>query len=335
MPSLLIGVTWLAGYIREHQEDAALFLPFVHQLIQPVLGQDEAARTHATIVSILKFPFEACVNTIKGRAPDATARPALGIIATKRSLARAARLRPPDLSTLAANSDGLLNTFRDKLKTIIQWSTHRAMANVMPVYAYEIVRVNLEFVGAKRVLDTVVNEIREQAKTGFKEVAMDISTALMFSTFIQEGDPSRPGDYLAAPRLHGRLTLRRALQLEANNAHKLGLEDNTKVELYAELGRRVEAMIAETSLAAENIQLPAADMMGDVDLNAAVQLEGTNEASGLDLSGADAGLQLDMDAAFTGQPDTTTTDLGVGMDTGDDDIFGDLQLDENMQMDFL
>lgn len=233
---------------------------------------------------------------------------------------------------------GLVISIRHTIQNLVTWSLTPGL-NVMPTpYTHRQMLAALRMLGAKRMLDAIVEEVKQQSTNGSGSAVLDVAVAIICAPQPSAAAISQPLDLMLDPNgaphqvLQHRLTLREALQREAENAPKIHKDDVPKREAIIRLQRRVEAQL--------QMQVPG--MGGGIG-----GMEMQNQHAGLlnDMAGIAGGMQdqLDMSGAAgmslgnsTQNIDDAIAAAGAGdmMSLGSlggmgDDLLGGMDIDLN------
>lgn len=232
----------------------------------------------------------------------------------------------------SSGSVGLTTAIKHTVQTLTMWSLH---PGVMPMpYAHRQVLVGLRLLGAKRLLQAILEELKQLTETGNGSTAYDVAIGLVcapdVTTTSDNAAPSildEAGHAPAAPQQR-RLTLREALRWKAEGWKKIQKHDPAMAETVVRLYQKVEAQMAPAAIAIAPLAHGGADeeaMNAMVDDVAASQL-GMDDPMALDPS-ATAGLSLDLGAGAgdlnLGGGSGANSAGGLDL-TGGDDMFSGL-----------
>jgi mediator of RNA polymerase II transcription subunit 5 len=189
-------------------------------------------------------------------------------------------------------------------------------------YTHRQILAALKILGPKRLLHTILDEVKLQTDAGSGSVVYDIATALVCAPDVTNMHPEAPQSLLGDSSHHmlpaqTRISLRQALRWEAEDFKKIQKVDPIMAENVVRLYRKVEAQLVMPQ-APEILQ---SDLTLGLDENAAASLDDAIAAAQGDaMVTDDASMSLDLGA---GSVDMTLDDAS-GLGLGDDDIFGSL-----------
>lgn len=318
LPSLIPGITWLSSHLWESRGDASAVLQILTVLIvSPSQSTTTTSEMISTCIKVVAKNLEHSLRYVQRAEPtrqdveplSKALRPHLGF-------ERRGGSDHVELETWTATpGGGLPVAMKQTLMTLVQWGLNPAM-NVHPAnYTHRQILVGLRILGAKRLLQIILDEVKRQTQAGNGSLILDIATALICAPDAGTWDA---GDLLSNhPPAQRRLTLREALKNEAENAPKLHKATQEGAAAQAEniirLYRKVEAQLImpqQQNLLAQDALVTSLD---EAIMAADVALAGTGDALG-DPNGVGMG----MDALGS-------VDGGVG--NLDDDIMSGLMGD--------
>lgn len=228
----------------------------------------------------------------------------------------------------ATPNGGLAASIKNTITALIQWGLNPGL-NIIPAsYTHRQVLTGVRMLGAKRLLNLIVDEVKAQTEGGHGSIVIDIATALVcapdahsFESGLKDvglGDIMDDGS--AVQLLQRRMTLREVLKIEVENAPRIHKKDPAHAEALIRLFRRVEAQAAhpQTNLMAHD------DGMGALDATLQGALDGTLGAGQNGLMGDVSGHQGMSDVMGGGDHGDIMEGLMGGGGDGDDllDPFG-------------
>lgn len=214
---------------------------------------------------------------------------------------------------------GISISVRNTIQSLTHWSLNPG-PHVMPTsYTHRQILTGIHLLGAKRLLSSILEEVKAQTIAGSGSVVIDIATAIICapdadSVSVTE-NPSQLMNMLddasiTSQSLQRRLTLRDALRAEAENAPKAYKDDILHLEAIIRLYRRVEAMMTVEIAQADLLDHGLGDLeVGNGGMDAGV---GVGIGDGV-LSG-----QQDIDDAIKAAADQEMMDVLARV--GDDDL---------------
>lgn len=355
LPSLVGAIHWMTSYAWEQtHNDLDKIVEMLKRVTRAPSASAEGQAMHSTIMMIVSQPLAKCLRILRRRHPKHTDLESLISLADSHSKSLRSNFSPcPELPTWISAPGSLKHAFQTSLQSLITWSTNVTVNPIQhpPPYNHRQLLIAIQILGAKAVLQVLLYEIKSRTAPGDPTgaVALDIATTIVCAPTTSSNSPITL-DWALSPapiplRPHGgRLSLRDALNLEFEKATDLINTDTLLAESIVRLHRRVEAQLSASNVP-PMADLAAAAQMPTIlpDLNipgdaqsavdaavAAAAQQGTLDfgtgAGAMDLTGGN-GMGMDL-----------TGDVGAGMDllgdgglgTGDDDIFGGLELDDTM-----
>lgn len=274
---------------------------------------------HQTIVSLIATPLEQSLHSLRRRDPARNdIEPLLQALQPYRTSKRTAVVTYTELeSWTATHGGGLLASIRNTFQSLVLWSAAPEINLTPPSFTHRQLLVAVKLLGAKRVLDAIVDEVVLQTENGGADLALDIGASL-----------------ISAPRTtaagEGSLSLREVLALDIEVLRKEGMgvgSEHERAETVVRLSRRVEEALAYM---VGQQQKAVDELMEDLDVAAAAAGAGDGGvALGLE-DGADLGLG---DGAPQGGIEDFDVMLGVGngseglgifdLDGDDEGLFGE------------
>lgn len=213
----------------------------------------------------------------------------------------------------ASPGGGLTVAIKHTINHLVQWGLNPGI-NITPAsYTHRQILAGLKILGAKRLLQIIIDEVKMQTEAGNGGVVLDVATAFVCAPDSASWDNNAIGtsslDILPSVQaLQRRMNLREALKYEVDNAPKLHKTDPIHAETLIRLYRKVEA------------QLILPQQQDILNHDALVTLDGSL-AGGLD-AGALDGAIADVSMGALGG-DGMSGDTGTGLD-GLDTLGGDM-----------
>jgi mediator of RNA polymerase II transcription subunit 5 len=302
IPSLIPGITWLSSHLWESRGDANACVAILNALVTNSSSNTEASQMLTAILNIVAKNLEHSLRWLQRAEPSRqdveplskALRPNLGW--ERRGASDHTELE----SWTSSPGGGLVVAVKQTIANLVQWSLNPGI-NINPAnYTHRQIRVGVKMLSAKRILTTIIEEVKSQTETGNGSIALDVASALICAPDPQSWDNGAPGiDVLGTePRpLQRRMNLREALKNEAEAAPKTQKNDAFHAETVVRLYRKVEA----------HLQMPQQTLMSHdaLDINQAL------DSAALD--GAMAGV-----GSLDGMGSNNALGMGDGM--GDSDL---------------
>ncbi|KAK2065738.1 mediator complex subunit Med5 [Colletotrichum caudatum] len=345
LPSLVVAITYLANTLWVERSDCQkAIVRVLNSVLAPTSISNEAQAMLTSVMNIVAKPLEHSLRAYQRSDPKSQEVEPL-LKAIKDSIPLSRRTGAADHTELDAWSmGGFSNSIRQTLQQLMQWSIHPTMDRMPPAYTHRQMLVALKLLGAKRLLQLLYEDIRQQTETGSGSIIYDVATAIVCAPDVVN-TPSNSVNFLdnsgnmPAP-VQRKLTLREVLKSDAEDCKRLQKTDMNLAEIIVRLHRKVESQMAVSQ--AQAIQT---DTMLQTDLGL-----------GLDTGAGSLDDAMAAAAANVGQGDgmsvdNVSLDLGLGgvggdmglggssnngggpLDIGTDDIFGALGAGDDFQWD--
>jgi hypothetical protein len=234
----------------------------------------------------------------------------------------------PDLQPWNTGPGSLKQVLRNTFQSLVSWSNN--LLQGPPKYTARQIHVTTAIIGAAAVVRVLLDEIKNQPTTSEMSTALDIAAALVCSP--APGNVLSPPDWLhASSGRVGRMSLREALKLEAEDAAKTAQTDSMRALAAIRLHRRVESQL---TIALQDIAAPIMADLGTMTTDAAVAVAvdvvqdlpdlKMDDLMGPDVTGLGGDAPFGVDLGGAGD----AMDLfGSASGMGDDDFFKDLKMD--------
>jgi len=324
------------------------------KLARPSSIYGDAQAMHSTIMAIISRRLRGCLARLHGRETvKQEIQQIVEAIKSHREFFRSPNSEPIELRSWSA-VPGFESSIKTTIQSLVIWASTVAMSTV-PVatvpthYTHRQILNAIKFIGARKALQAILEEIKAQTEQENGHYAIDIATAIISSPAI-ENSPANV-DWIASPaaapaRRSPRLNLRDMLKVEREAAPQLMEKELGLAEAIFRLHQRVEAQLAPPTMTLAELNPPMDSLLKNLDaanisetaadaaIEQALDLAATGDITGLDLSGVDAA-GMDVMQGMDGM------DLGMGPDggldmlpDGDDDIFAGLDLGGGMDLEF-
>jgi mediator of RNA polymerase II transcription subunit 5 len=335
LPSLVGAITWLAHHLWESRGDSNAVIQILQTLIKPGSISNEASLMLASILDIVAKPLEHSLRSLQRSEPSRQdVEPLSKALKPHLSFSRTGGSDHTELeSWTGQHGGGLASSIRHTIQSMVQWSLTPG-TNITPTsYTHRQILVGVRMIGARRVLQAILEEIKAQAEAGNGSVVLDAAVAIICAPDARSPMPTALLTMLdepsAAPQpLQRRLNLRDTLKTEAENAAKIHKTDVIQAEMIIRLYRRVEAqMTVPMEIQAQQNMLQHA--LGGMDVGNGA-LDGGLEDGGIgDLNSAQLGLGAGglMGGAQDIDGDMLSLGMGDGMMGVDGDDFADLKME--------
>jgi len=281
LPSLIPGITWLSSHLWESRGDANAVLQILSALItnpSSISNNTEASQMLNAILNIIAKNLEHSLRWLQRAEPQRQdVEPLSKALRVHLGWERKGGSEHTELESWTSTpGGGLVASIKQTIMTLVQWGLNPGI-NIMPAsYTHRQILIGVKLLGAKRLLNAIIEEVKSQTETGNGSVVIDIATALICSPDAASFDASPASNgmillddtnNISQQPLQRRLTLREALKTEAENAPKVHKEDVFHAETVVRLYRRVEAQMAvqQNLLGAHDDEMAGIEkIMGDV-----------------------------------------------------------------------
>ena len=320
LPSLIPAITWLSSHLWESRGDANAVLQILSALITnpaSISNNIEASQMLNSIINIIAKNLEHSLRWLQRAEPQRQdVEPLSKALRSNLGWERRGASEHTELESWTSTAGGGLTVaVRNTISGMVHWGMNPGVNTSPANYTHRQILVGLKLLGAKRLLSTIIDEIKAQDEAGNGSIVLDVATALVCSPDTVSWDPTSGmdilGDGTSITPLQHRMTLREALKFEAENAPKLHKTDAVLAETAIRLHRRVEAQMV-----VQQQTLIPHDAMGSLD----VALHGVLDAALDDaMAGGIADAGQSMEDVMNAE-----TDIMSGLMTGTDGMDGDL-----------
>ncbi|KAI1175462.1 mediator of RNA polymerase II transcription subunit 5 [Nemania sp. FL0916] len=328
LPSLVVAITYMANQLwAETRSDQKPVITILQLILLNKKGSDEAQTMLSAVLNIVAKPLEHSLRSYQRQDPKCQEiEPLLSAIKHNIRLSRrTAGAGHNELEAWASTSNGgLAASVRHTIQNFAQWSLHPGI-NMMPTsYTHRQILAAHRILGARRLLNIILDEIKQQTDTSGCSIMYDIATALICAPDATNVPPPAvmallvdPGNPPLIPQ--ARISLREALKSEAEDFKMIQKADPALAEHVVRLYRRVEAQLMLPEPADTMLQ---GGLGLGLDEDAAAALAAA-QSDGLVTS--DGNLNLGLGNAGSDMGLGGSADSGGGLNFGaDDDIFGNL-----------
>lgn len=336
LPCLVTAIIYLSNCLwTDRPEENKAIIKILQLILKPSQKMSlESSEMLNSVKNIVAKPLEIGLRTYQRQNPKSQAvEPLLQVIKDNIELSRrTGATGDKELEQWTSSGNvGLTTTIKHTIQNLTMWSLH---PGVMPTpYAHRQILVGLRLLGAQRLLNAILEELKQLTETGNGSTAYDVAIGLVCApdaTTTSDTPPSilDEAGHSPAPQQR-RLSLREALRWKAEGWKKIEKNDPAMAETVVRLYQKVEAQMAPAAIAplAHGADEEAMNAMVDnVAAAAAASQLGMDDPMALDHS-ATAGLSLDLgggagDLNLGGGSGANTAG---GMDlTGGDDMFSGL-----------
>ena len=264
LPSLIAGLTYIAYKIWEtaDQPNALdVLLPALTTLIKPRSVPTDSSAIHSAVLSIVARPLDDALHHAQcrhPRRPDIT--PLLEALKPHAEKQRRDAAALAELETWSATPGGsLLAAIRNTVQSLILWSNPASAESSPPHYTHRQLTLTLQVLGAKAVLDTLIDELMLHVSPDL-DTAFDVIVTMISAPQAHFPDPDPDPTLMPSPLqppIRHQLSLRDSLRMQFEDAYELSKKDVTRASMIVRLYRRVEMLVERGPPGAEQAGLAA------------------------------------------------------------------------------
>ncbi|KXT06897.1 hypothetical protein AC578_7308 [Pseudocercospora eumusae] len=345
LPSLIMGLGWLAGHSWEDHNDADVLLQVLEKLLRHSSSSQETQAMHRAVLAIVADSLYSSLEEFSKKQPGKKqVTELLKLLGPYINEQRTFRCTQAEID-LIINQGGMKNLIRQTIRDVIDWGvTQSNPPNPPPRYAHRFFVTACQTLDDQEILKALVEEVL-QAGPANMSIALDLCTGLICAPTAEPlAMQSRPA--AASPTAK----LRDCVRLTNSNVQGLLERPVSEAEVLVRLGRRVEAQLAfaaQMPAMALPLQIPeqAADQMlqdlldgnsanttGDGALNQNTDMSGLDQQIDMNsINNATADDLIKM-ASEPGAMDVDSNqmfiELGMNADNNQQNQQGDLQNQE-------
>lgn len=344
LPSLVSAVSWLSRQLWEAHGEIDVVMQILQVVVKPRSISGEAEIVHGVVLSLVGKQLDGALRELRRRSPARNdTQPMMQELQPRIASKRTMASHHGELESWTSQGHGgLLASLRSTVQSLVMWSTAPDINMTPASYTHRHPVVAVRLVGARAVIQAMLEEMKLQSQNDSGELALDIVTAMIVAPTVGDvpivggnitttDDRARSSQASSQPpssqpslyHPKTRLTLREALKMELDQtAPKMSLTDPLLAENIIRLHRRVEAHYA--GMAAANATTAAAEAAaaaaaGAHDLNVPVALDEVGVGTGIGVVSGAAGVDMmqDLDvaaAAAAAAGMAVDVDVDVNMD---------------------
>ena len=339
LPSLVVALTWLGNHIWESETEPTVSLQTLYSLVKPSSISGEAQAIHQTVLNITARPLEEQLKDVRTRHQSRTdIKPILDSLEPYLSFRRVGSCHRSELDNWAAQTaGGLPGSIRNTLQSLVLWSTNSEITMAPQSYTHRQLLTGVRILGSARVLNAMLDEVKQQTEAGSGDLALDIAATMicapMAESFAVDQNICHPVDSSkeSLPRC-SILTLRDALALQHDNVPKISEKDPVRAQVVVRLWRRVSLLCTPPSQVSNidvsniihNMHLGVEQDRMDLEPTAGVGVDDDTDNINQMLDDATAAAAAGMDSGVVGHDmgqdlgQDMGLDAGTGMDAIDD-----------------
>ena len=211
--------------------------------MKPPSISGESAALHEAVLSVVAEPLTLSLSHVQTLHPKRTDIEV--IMATLKSHAQPRRCDASSHAELeawcATPGGGILTAVRHTVQSMVQWCNANSVHAALPSYTHRQILSAIQILGAKSVIEGLIDEVSKQMSLNSLEVTFDIVTGLITAPTDMD---SNAGAVYQGKR---QLTLRDALNGFFDDAYQISKNDASRAEIIVRLNRRVEAQLARSN----------------------------------------------------------------------------------------
>lgn len=333
LPSLVMGLGWLAEHSWEDHNDVEVLLQVLEKLLKPSSSSQETQAMHRAILSMVATPLYNSLQELLRKRPDKKKATELSAL-LKPFLNQQRNLHCSRIEMDEWMRDGTLkDRVRHSIRDLVRWaSTTTSPPDPPPKYAHRMFALACQLVDTDMLLDTIVDEL---ASTPFANmpVALDVCTAMICAP--AAGSMSQQRNHSSGVTAR----LRNKVRLVPSDVRGLLEKPKAHAQALVQLSRQVESQLAIAQLPPMampmQLQEQAADqMMQDLGLELPADIANVAPDGKLDLTGLEQQMDLsnanlsnaNLSNATVRQLESMAADTGA-MDLDQAQMLGNLNMD--------
>ncbi|KAF1814494.1 Med5-domain-containing protein [Eremomyces bilateralis CBS 781.70] len=339
LPSLVAAFSWMAGHgFEQTPNGAAIIIQILQKLFRSPSSSGDAPSMHATVLSISTSKLERLLLHYRRNLPSVQEIPALTeLLKPHLHFERSRMHQLGELDSWTSAPHNLLVSIRSVVQSLANMDSSENEMVPSPQYNHRQLLLTVQILGAARVLQTIVDEVKHQTEFGRGAIALDVATSIICAPGLASHVSADPHGSLPSGAVNCLLSLRDALTLMRDQAKSMVKQkDLLGAETVVRLSRRVEAQMVPPAPATAVDGLGAAQMLQPLDLAGTGEAPSTEQITrqALDFT-SDAATAAANAAAMDLDPGATDMDLAQDMaananfPTNEDDVFAGL-LDASM-----
>ncbi|EME44832.1 hypothetical protein DOTSEDRAFT_24495 [Dothistroma septosporum NZE10] len=177
LPSLIMGLGWLASHSWEDQNDAEILLQILDKLLKPSSSSHETQAMHKTILAMVATPLYQSLQALLTRQPDKKKATELSkILEPYLNQQRILSCRKGELDEWLQTESGLASHVQRGIRDLTTWAaTSSSPPNPPPRYTFKEFAVACQVLEGDALLDAMVEEVAQSLNIS---VALDVCVAL-------------------------------------------------------------------------------------------------------------------------------------------------------------
>ncbi|KAK5107907.1 hypothetical protein LTR62_000567 [Meristemomyces frigidus] len=320
LPSLVVGLLWIARHSWEDHGDVEVLLQVLDKLLKPSSSAPETLAMHKAVVDIVAEPLQRSLEDLLRKRPEkaAVVNSMVVILRQHSNVTRFGMSSKTECDQWSSHKHGIRGQLQAILREMTVWAA-ATTPTLPPRYTHRILQAGVTTVGVDNILQTILAEIHATVFPS-TAIALDIGTSMLSAPSTASGALRR--------ELLMRVTDTAAL-LNMSAARAIGL---------VQLSHSVEAQLTVHQINMP-ITLPVSqstDQMMQELVDASTGINAQTVGSGTDaaqLTVADIesaiGQGMSLNPSIPGMPGLEPVNLQDGQTL---DFFGDINVDMDMNL---
>lgn len=297
LPSLIMGLGWLAKHSWEDHDDAAILIQVLEKLLKPSSSSQDTQAMHRAVLAMIATPLSSSLEEYSQQqgGGNKTVVSLLELLKPHLNQQRSLSYRKAEIDGWLQSGATLQSQVQQSIRELISWAAlPSSPPNPPPRYNHRTFVVACDLLEGQVMLSAMTQEIN---RNGFADmpVALDVCTSLVCAP-----TPLPMGSQQSANSHSPTARLRNHLRVVSSDVKGLLQRPESEAETLVRIGRRVEAQLAYTTQVpsmAMSMPMPeqAADqMMQDLGLDLGDSANGTGVANSqnVDIPGLDDQIDL-------------------------------------------
>ena len=233
---------------------------------------------HTSVKYIIAKPLEHALRSYQKRDPqNQDINPLLNAIKDNVPMSR--RTGDAEMNEIegwcSTQPSGFMSAIKNTIQVLVQWGMHNSLNTMPTTYTHRQLNVAINMCGARKVLNTILEEVKSQSEVGNASFVYEVAVALICAPNVTTEPPPPPpatdgeGNVQAPlPPAQLPLTLREVLRIDAEDCLRIQKTDAVLAEHVVRLHRRVEAQLSLPQIQTPQTNLLQANMSLGLDANA-------------------------------------------------------------------
>lgn len=339
LPSLVMGLRWIAEHSWEDHNDAEILLQVLDKLLKPSSNSQETKAMHSALLSMVAVPLNDSLQNLLRKQPEKKKAIELSnLLSRYLGNHRCLRGSKTELDEWIKTDGSLEGRVQRSIQELVAWAvTSSSPPDPPPRYTYREFAIACQVMEPSTILESIVQELMQSPNVS---LALDVCTAMICAP------SSVPmGAQQSTQSIGPTSKLRNSVRLIGSNVRGLLSKKQVEAEALVRLGRRVEAQLAVVQLPPMAVPLQIQEQTTDQimqDLGMELPANGTGVGVGNSMEQTAGISGLDQQLDLSNPSDQEIANLAASataMDIDQSNMFGGMNLDmiqnsqNNQQMD--